>query len=95
MDERAYADVGEESWHHLRNRGEISSGELRHSGMRDPIGVDVSETLHLGHGRCVCRSVEDDLEKNALSFVWKDTNPLTNRRISKYDADQESRTGAP
>ena len=31
----------------------------------------------------------------ALSFLWKDKNPFTHRRNSKYDDDQDGHTGTP
>ena len=94
MAERAYAGVGEEHQHDKRNRGEISSGELRRSGTCNPTRVDISTSRHLGHERRVHWSGENDLGNLFLSsFLRKDENPLTHRRIYKYNAGQESWTG--
>ena len=60
--ERAYADVGEERKHGHKNCGEISPGELRCSGTCNQTRVDISKTRHLGYGRHVCRSGENDPE---------------------------------
>ena len=48
------------------------------------------------HRRRIRGSGEDDSRKLfALSFLRKYKNPLPRRRISKYDAGQEIRTGTP
>ena len=51
---------------------------------------------HLGHGRRVHGSGENDLGNLFSSyFLQKDKNPLTHRRSSKYNDGQEIRTGTP
>ena len=58
--------------------------------------MDISSTRHLGHGRRVRGSGEDDSGNIfASSFLWKYENVLTHRSSSKYDAGQEIRTGTP
>ena len=96
LDERPCADLGEKHQNDQLNRGEISTGELRHSGMCNPIRVDISRTHHLVHGRRVRGSGENDLGNLfTSSFLQKDENPLTHRRSSKYDPGQKIRTGTP
>ena len=64
--------------------------------MCNPIIVDISTTRHLGHGGCVRGSVENDSGNLfASSFLRKDKNPLPHRRKSRYDANQDGRTGTP
>ena len=94
--ERAYADMGEGHQHDQKTPGEISPGELRHSGMCNPIIMDISTTRHLGHGVSVRGSGENDSGNLFASyFLRKDENPLLHCRKSKYDAGQEIRTGTP
>ena len=94
LDERAYADVGEKCQHDQKNRGEISPGELRCSDMCNPIRVYISPTRHMGHGRRVRESGENDLGNLfASSFLRKDENPLIHRTRSKYNSGQEICTG--
>ena len=94
--ERAYAEMGEEYQHNQQNCREIYPGELRRSGMFNPIIMDNSSRCHLGHRRLVRGSGEDDPQNLfALSFLRKYENPLPCCRSSKYDAGQESRTGNP
>ena len=57
---REYADVGEEYQHKQQNRGEIPPGELRRIGTCNPIRMGITSTGHLGQGKRVCRSGEDD-----------------------------------
>ena len=62
--------------------------------MGNPIRVDISATHHLGHRGCARGSGENDSGNLfVLSFLLKDKNPLTHRKNSKYDADQDGRTG--
>ena len=56
--------------------------------------MDISTTRHLGYGRCVRGSGENDSGNLfASSFLQKDEKLLTHRRNSKYDADQGGSTG--
>ena len=58
--------------------------------------MDISVTRHLGHEGCVLGSGEDNLgELFASPFLRKDKNPLAHIRSSKYNADQDRRTGVP
>ena len=94
--ERVYADAREKNQHDQQNREEIPPGELLRSGTCNPIIVDISKKLHVGHGRRVHGSGENDsVNLFASSFLQKDKNPLTPRRISKYNASQEIRNGTP
>ena len=78
--ERAQNGVGGKHQHDQKNSGEISPGELRHSGMFNPTQVDISIMLHLGHGRRVSESGENDSGNIlASSFLHKDENPLIHR----------------
>ena len=84
--------MGEEHLNNEKNCGEISSGELRRGGTRDPIIVDISTTRHLGHGGCISGSGEDDPENfSPLYFLQKDKIHLTHHRRSKYNDGQEIR----
>ena len=57
--------------------GKISQGELRRSGMHDPIGVDISTTRHLGHGGCVYGSGEDYPGGGMPRILSRKTKPLS------------------
>ena len=58
--------------------------------------MGLKTTRHLGHGGLICERGKDNSGNLfALSFLWKYENPLTHRRKSKYDADQDGHTGAP
>ena len=84
LNERAYAYLREEYWYDQQNCGEVSLGELFRGGTRNLIRVDISATRHLGHGGCICRSVEDALGNLFdLSFILKEKNPVTHCRSSK------------
>ena len=96
MAERSCVDVGEDNWHDQKNCREISPGELRCGGTRNPIRVDISTTRHLGYrGRIFWIGEYDTGNLFASSFLRKDKIPLTHRRRSKYDASQEIRIGDP
>ena len=93
---RVYDDVGEEYQHNQQKRGEISPGELRHSGTCNLTRIYIFSTRHLGQRRRVRRSGEDDSGNLfSSSFLQKYENRLPCRRSSKYDAVQEIRTGTP
>ena len=89
-------------WHERRTSarisktagGGISPGELRCIGTCNMIRINISSTRHLGHGRRVCGSGEND-SRNFLPHIFfgKYENPLPHRRISKYDAGQEIQNG--
>ena len=50
----------------------------------------------MGHEGCVHGSRENDSGKLfALYFLQKDKIPVTHSNNSKYDADQDERTGTP
>ena len=84
MAERVYIEVGEEHQYDQQKRGEISPGELRHSGMCNTIREDISTTRHLGHIRRVLGSGENDSgDLFASSYLLKDQNHLTHFRSSK------------
>ena len=56
--------------------------------------MDISTTRHLGHRGSVRGSGENDsINLFASYFLWKEKNPLTHCRSSKYDVDQDGRTG--
>ena len=51
---------------------------------------------HNEYRRRVCRSGDNDLGILFVSFFfWKDKNPLTHHRISKYNSGQEIRIESP
>ena len=75
MDERVYSDVGAEHWNEQQNRGEINPGELRRGGTRNPIRVDISTKLHLGHGDAFL-GVEKLIRETFLTRIFfGNTNP--------------------
>ena len=56
----------------------------------------ISSTRHLGNGRRVCGSGENDSGNLFASyFLQKDEKPTPHRRSSEYDAVQASWTGTP
>ena len=86
-------DDSKHDW--LRNRT-LMWEKKHHSGTWNQIRVDLSSAHHLGNGRRVRGSGENNLGNLfASSFILKDENPLSHRRISKYDAGQETRNGTP
>ena len=94
--EGAFTDVGEKHQHDHQNRGETPPGELCFSGTCNPIRVDISTARHLGHVKCVCGTVKNDLGNLfALYFLHKKENPLTHSRNSKYDANKCGWTWPP
>ena len=64
--------------------------------MFNPIRVYISTTRHPGHGGGV-RGGGENYSGNlfASSFLWKDKNPLTHCRNSKYNDNQYGWTWNP
>ena len=76
--ERAYVDIGDEIFNNQKNCGEISSGELRCSGMRNPTRVDISTTCYLGYGGGVFSRVEKMIRETFLLRLFSGkSSPLS------------------
>ena len=77
--------MGEEHQHDKQNSELISPGDLRKSGMFNPIIMDIYSRRHLGHMRRLRGSAENESEKRfALSFIRKNGNPILSCRSFEY-----------
>ena len=73
---------------------EISSGKLRHSGLCEPVEVDIFATCEKIYSKCILGVGKSSTRKLFdLSFIWKIKTPPSSYRSSKYISGQVRQYG--